>query len=127
VWRVEGGELQVVVVHRPKYDDWSLPKGKLDPDETHEQAARREVEEETGLHCVLGHELESVSYTDSKGRPKTVRYWEMTVAGGEFAENAEVDELRWLPLSRATGVLTYRHDGRVLESFRRFAERSPAE
>jgi len=126
VWRMNGTELQVVVVHRPKYDDWSLPKGKLDPGETHEHAALREVEEETGLRCVLGRELESVAYIDSKGRPKNVRYWEMTVTEGTFAPNVEVDQLRWLPLGAAARRLTYRHDERVLESFARFASRGSA-
>src|SRR5207302_7956801 len=67
------GELEVLLVHRPRYDDWSLPKGKLHAEETEEAAALREVEEETGFRCELGPELPRSAYTDSRGRPKTVR------------------------------------------------------
>lgn len=121
VWRVRSGVLEVAIVHRPKYGDWSFPKGKLDPGESHEQGAIREVEEETGLRCVLGHELSTAHYRDSKGRSKTVRYWEMTVAGGEFTANPEVDEIRWLSVVPAAAILSYSHDIAVLESFARFA------
>ena len=68
-------------MHRPKYDDWTFPKGKVEPGETDEEAATREVREETGLDCALGEEFATVRYVDSKGRPKRVRYWMMTVAG----------------------------------------------
>ena len=101
---------RIVVVHRPKYDDWSLPKGKLVPGETFEAAALREVHEETGLRCALREELTPVEYTDPKGRPKTVRYWRMDVLEGEFEPNDEVDELRWLGLDDALACLTYDHD-----------------
>jgi 8-oxo-dGTP pyrophosphatase MutT (NUDIX family) len=74
----------IAVVHRPRYDDWSLPKGKLDKNESAERAALREVQEETGLSCQLIEELEPVSYTDNRGRPKNVRYWRMQVLSGEF-------------------------------------------
>jgi 8-oxo-dGTP pyrophosphatase MutT (NUDIX family) len=121
VWRVVDGVVEVCLVHRPKYDDWTFPKGKLDAGETHEQAAVREVEEETGMRAVLGRELVSTSYRDNKGRPKRVRYWEMTVAGGAFTPNAEVDELVWAGLTEADGELTYRHDREVLAAFARFA------
>lgn len=117
VWRVAAGELLVILVHRPKYDDWTLPKGKLEDGETHEQAARREVEEETGFRCKLGRELEAVSYRDGRGRPKTVRYWEMTVTKGSFAPNSEVDELIWLTPQEALRRLSYEHDRPVLASF----------
>jgi 8-oxo-dGTP diphosphatase len=104
---------KVALVHRPKYDDWSLPKGKLDPGETWEEAALREVEEETGLRCRLVRELPSTEY-EASGRPKLVRYWEMEPLEGEFAPNHEVDELRWLPPEEATSLLSYEHDRELL-------------
>jgi 8-oxo-dGTP pyrophosphatase MutT (NUDIX family) len=110
----EEGELEVAVVHRPKYDDWSLPKGKLDPGEGWEEAALREVEEETGLQAELGPPLGEARYLDQKGRPKLVRYWEMTPVGGEFHPNKEVDELRWLPLDEAAALLSYDRDRDLL-------------
>ena len=100
----------IAVVHRPRYDDWSLPKGKLDKNESAERAALREVQEETGLSCQLIEELEPVSYTDNRGRPKNVRYWRMKVLSGEFEVNDEVDELRWLSKADALELLSYEHD-----------------
>jgi 8-oxo-dGTP diphosphatase len=112
--RAAGGVIvrdgRVALVHRPKYDDWSLPKGKLDADETWEDAALREVLEETGITCELREELSSVEYTDPKGRPKTVRYWRMAPVDGEFTVNSEVDQLRWLVPDEAARCLTYDHD-----------------
>jgi 8-oxo-dGTP diphosphatase len=108
----EAGEL--AVVYRPKYDDWTLPKGKLEPGESWEQAALREVEEETGLVCDLRDELGSVSYTDRHGRPKTVRYWRMVVRVGEFQPNREVSELRWLPPAEAASQLSFDRDREIL-------------
>ncbi len=101
---------EIAVVHRPKYDDWSFPKGKLDPGEGWEEGALREVREETGLECTLAEELPATSYRDRKGRAKVVRYWLMEPAGGEFASGHEVDELRWLPPADAADLLTYPHD-----------------
>jgi 8-oxo-dGTP diphosphatase len=101
---------RIAIVHRPRYDDWSLPKGKLDPGETWEEAALREVREETGLECSLGEELSSTRYHDRKGRSKLVRYWLMDPVGGEFAPNDEVDELRWLTPAEAAALLTYPRD-----------------
>ncbi len=100
----------IAVVHRPRYDDWSLPKGKLDKNESSERAALREVQEETGLSCQLIEELDPVSYTDNRGRPKNVRYWRMKVLSGEFEVNDEVDELRWLSRADALELLSYEHD-----------------
>jgi 8-oxo-dGTP diphosphatase len=100
----------IAVVHRPRYDDWSLPKGKLDKNESSERAALREVQEETGLSCQLIEELDPVSYTDNRGRPKNVRYWRMKVLSGEFEVNDEVDELRWLSKADALELLSYEHD-----------------
>jgi 8-oxo-dGTP diphosphatase len=105
---------RVAVVHRPRYDDWSLPKGKLDPGETDEEAAVREVHEETGLRCRLGRELSPVSYTDRKGRSKRVRYWVMEPEDGEFEPNEEVDELRWLAPGEAAELLSYPRDRDLL-------------
>jgi len=107
---------QVLLVHRPRYDDWTLPKGKLDRGESFEEAALREVEEETGLVCRLGHELPSSEYRDNKDRPKIVRYWLMEVDGGEFEANDEVDEVRWVSLDEAADELTYERDREVLAS-----------
>jgi 8-oxo-dGTP diphosphatase len=101
---------EVAVVHRPRYDDWSLPKGKLDEGEDFEQAALREVEEETGLRCRLGRSLGDTSYRDRKDRVKLVRYFEMHPEGGEFTPNDEVDELRWIPLAEAGEALSYDFD-----------------
>ena len=99
VWRrTPAGAVEVVLVHRPRYDDWSLPKGKLDAGETWEAAALREVEEEVGLRCRLGEELPPVGYRDNKGRAKVVRYWLMEADddGAPFTPNDEVDEMRWV-------------------------------
>ena len=104
----------LAIVHRPRYDDWSLPKGKLDPGESFEQAALREIEEETGLRCVLGAELEPARYEDHRGRDKLVRYWRMTIVDGAFAPNDEVDELRWLTPGAALAQLSYEHDRRLV-------------
>jgi len=101
------------VVHRPRYDDWTLPKGKLDAGETFEQAALREVEEETGLRCTLVRALPSTEYS-VRGRPKVVRYWLMDVVEDPgFAPNDEVDELRWLSPEDALSLLTYDRDRQV--------------
>src|SRR4051794_12516004 len=101
---------RIAVVHRPRYDDWSLPKGKLDEGESFEEAALREVAEETGLTCRLKQQLGDASYRDRKDRAKLVRYFEMEPASGEFAPNDEVDELRWLTPEEALGELTYEFD-----------------
>ena len=106
----------LAVVHRPRYDDWSLPKGKLDPGESFEQAALREIHEETGLRCALGAELQPARYHDHHGRDKLVRYWRMTVEDGAFAANDEVDELRWLTPAAAVELLSYEHDRLLVQS-----------
>ena len=111
---------KLALVHRPRYDDWSLPKGKLEKGETFEEGALREVEEETGLSCELGRELSPARYRDRKGRSKIVRYWEMRPVGGEFKKNDEVDELRWVSPSKAEKLLDYEHDrALVAEVFER--------
>ncbi len=116
VVRDHDGTLEVVLVHRPRYDDWTLPKGKALPGESDEACALREVEEETGLRCELGAELATASYRDAAGRPKTARYWLMRPAGGELRGANEVDEARWSPLDEAEKLLTYERDRDVLRS-----------
>jgi 8-oxo-dGTP diphosphatase len=110
---------EIALVHRPRYDDWSFPKGKRDGKETDEQTALREVEEETGFRCTLGTDLGSVEYRDAHGRSKGVRYWVMELANGEdgdrFQPNREVDELRWCRPREAGRLLTYDHDRVLIE------------
>jgi 8-oxo-dGTP diphosphatase len=110
------GRDEVLVVHRPRYDDWTFPKGKLKSGESDEEGALREVAEETGLRCRLGRELPTVSYVDRRGRQKSVRYWELAPLEGTFAPNHEVDEVRWLPLDEAARTLTYTRDRNLLEN-----------
>jgi 8-oxo-dGTP pyrophosphatase MutT (NUDIX family) len=107
---------RVLLVHRPRYDDWTLPKGKAEPGEPDEAAALREVEEETGLHCELEEELPSTEYVDSKGRPKVVRYWRMHADGGTFAPTAEIDEIRWASAEEAEELLSYERDVPVVRA-----------
>ena len=107
---------ELLVVHRPRYDDWTFPKGKAEPGESDEACALREVEEETGLRCVLERELPSTSYTDIKGRPKRVRYWLMRPVAGELRFTYEVDRARWLPREDAARVLSYARDRHVLDA-----------
>jgi 8-oxo-dGTP pyrophosphatase MutT (NUDIX family) len=116
LWRQRGDQREFAVIHRPKYDDWTLPKGKLDPGESHEQAAVREVAEETGFSAELGPDLGETVY-EHNARPKRVRYWGMRALGGRFQDNNEVDDLRWLALDDARQILTYRRDRIILERF----------
>ncbi len=109
------GTLEFLVVHRPRYDDWSVPKGKLEPGESLVAAAHREIEEETGMLVELGIELESSEYVDRHGRPKIVHYWRMTPVGRTAWEpNDEVDELRWITAAQAATLLSYEHDRRLV-------------
>jgi 8-oxo-dGTP diphosphatase len=106
----EDGAAEVAIVHRPKYDDWSLPKGKLGPRESWVEGALREVEEETGLRCEPGAELAPARYRDRKGRDKLVRYYLMRPLGGDFEPSDEIDEVRWTTPTKAALLLDYRHD-----------------
>jgi 8-oxo-dGTP pyrophosphatase MutT (NUDIX family) len=112
----ERGRREAAVVHRPKYDDWSLPKGKLAEGEGWPEAALREVAEETGLRCEALAELEPSRYVDARGRRKLVRWWLMRPLGGEFEPSDEVDELRWVALERAGELLDYEHDRALVAS-----------
>ena len=114
--RGAGGDLEVLLVHRPRYDDWSLPKGKCDKGEPDEACALREVAEETGLACVIGPELPTQRYLDQKGRDKVVRYWAMEAPPGDGALEHEVDEVVWLPLDAARRRLSYTRDTEVLDA-----------
>ena len=116
VWRqIDGAAVEVLLVHRPLQDDWSFPKGKLDPGEDHLTAALREVEEETGLRCRTLDELPETRYTDRHGRPKRVRYWSMQVEDDlGFEPNDEVDEVQWLGRADARRALSYLPDRGVL-------------
>ena len=117
VWRRAGDTIALAIAHRPRYDDWSLPKGKLDAGEGWEEAALREVREETGLRCRLGEELEPAAYEDRKGRAKVVRYWLMEPEDDvDFTPNEEVDELRWLAPEEAARELTYPHDRELVQA-----------
>ncbi|MER7757827.1 NUDIX hydrolase [Kitasatospora sp. NPDC097643] len=109
------GRPRIAVIHRPKYDDWSLPKGKLDPGEGMAAAAVREVREETGFSCLLGPELPSQHYL-VQGRPKEVRYWAAVPAGGAFRPNREVDRLEWLPAGKARARLTHGRDRLLVDA-----------
>ena len=112
------GVVEVAVIHRPKYDDWTLPKGKLEAGESHEEGAIREVEEETGLRCEIEGRAGNVSYRDRHGRPKRVVYYLMRPTAGEFQPNDEVDELRWLTPDEAERLLNYAHDRRLVSRAR---------
>jgi 8-oxo-dGTP diphosphatase len=115
VWRRSAkGGVKVLLVHRPSYDDWSLPKGKLQPGESHRHAALREVQEETGLVCKAGEELREVRYLDHKRRRKHVRYWAMEPVRGSFEPNDEVDEVRWVPVESVRQLVTYSRDADVV-------------
>jgi 8-oxo-dGTP diphosphatase len=114
--RTKNGRTEYALVHRPRYDDWSLPKGKLDPGETDEEAAQREVEEETGVRAELLTELSSTRYPDRKGRQKQVRYWLMEPDGKppKFRPNNEIDEMCWCAAADAGKLLDHEHDRKLI-------------
>ena len=108
---------KILLIHRPHYDDWSFPKGKIDKGETIESCALREVWEETGYQCELGLSLGKVGYVDRKGRDKEVHYWRMQIVSGEFTANDEVDEITWVDVKEAFKLLTYERDKDLLLRF----------
>lgn len=119
VSRIVDGRVEVLLVHRPAYDDWTLPKGKAAPGEADEACALREVKEETGLRCRVTGEVGVTRYADPKGRAKVVRYFAMEPAGGSLLLEREVDDARWVELVRATGELTYERDRELLAGYAR--------
>ena len=131
VWR-RTATVEVLLVPRPRYDDWSMPKGKLDDGESFEDAAVREVEEETGIRAALGEDLGEVRYVDHEGRDKVVRWWtmaadrerngDMDAAQLQPMDADEVDELRWVSLADADALLTYPLDVEVMGRFRATVE-----
>ncbi len=118
VYRMAELGAEVAVVHRPRYDDWTLPKGKLRPGEREEEAALREVEEETGYRCRLERPLGVARYRDSRGRGKVVRYWVMRALDGGFQPSREIDEMRWLPVEDAATLLSNGRDRELLSQAR---------
>lgn len=120
LWREElPGQFVVLLVHRPRYDDWSWPKGKVNPGETLEQTALREVEEETGIRARLGAPLAEITYRDGNERPKRVTYFEMTpVRAFPRTADEEVDMTRWVPLDQVESVLSWQVDHQVAEALR---------
>jgi 8-oxo-dGTP pyrophosphatase MutT (NUDIX family) len=114
--RVVAGRPEVLLVHRPRYRDWTFPKGKCESGESDEACALREVHEETGLHCALESELPASSYFDDRGRPKRVRWWRMRVEEGELAFLHEVDTAEWLGVEEAARRLSYERDLVLLDA-----------
>jgi 8-oxo-dGTP pyrophosphatase MutT (NUDIX family) len=121
--RSKNSRTQYALVHRPRYDDWSLPKGKAGPGESDAECALREVREETGLACSLGDELGTATYHDRHGRLKTVRYYAMQPLGGGEGPQNEVDEVRWLGLEEAKRLLSYDRDVQMLDALTAMAAR----
>ena len=114
-YRRNDAGIELAVIHRPHREDWSFPKGKLDPGETFEQCAVREVFEETGFEVKLDHFVGTTEYVHRKGRPKIVAYWLVSVIGGEFVVNEEADEVRWVSIDEARSLVTYDRDRELLD------------
>jgi 8-oxo-dGTP pyrophosphatase MutT (NUDIX family)/phosphohistidine phosphatase SixA len=119
-WREEAGKLRVAIIHRGRYDDWTFPKGKVDPGESLPEAAVREIKEETGLRIKLGVPLETVSYPLDKSKTKVVHYWAAKVTDSsleksKFKPNEEVSEVVWMDAKKASPKLSYQHDRDLLQ------------
>ena len=114
-WRRIDDQLEILLVHRDHHDDWTFPKGKLDPGESLKQCALREVAEETGLRGVAGAALPLVEYRDGRGRNKAVLYWLMSIRSGRFEPNDEVDACGWFDLASARAILTYERDHGLMD------------
>jgi 8-oxo-dGTP pyrophosphatase MutT (NUDIX family) len=112
---IAGGRVEVACIYRESRGDWTFPKGKLDDGETFEQAAIREVHEETGMSCHVVRFVGTTNYTHRKGKPKIVAYYLMAVNEGEFTPNEEVDELVWLPLEQVRDHLTWQRDQELFD------------
>lgn len=125
VWRKGSSDLEFLIVHRPQYLDWTLPKGKLDDGEALMQAAYREVREETGYRCRIGPKLATTEYTTSNSNHKTVHYWAMEAVKGDFVANQEVDKAEWLSAGDAIVRLTYEHDRRMVADLPDDLKRQP--
>lgn len=111
---ISKSKTRYLLIHRPRYDDWTFPKGKLDRGEKHRDAALREVKEETGLVCEVLAKLSPVNYQTPNGNPKRVKYWLMSPVSGKFSRNDEVDAVTWVKRSQAMSLLTHMHDQAVL-------------
>ena len=109
------GRTEIACIYRESRGDWTFPKGKLDAGETFEQAALREVLEETAMHCRVVRFIGTTNYTHRKGRPKIVAYYLMVVDGGDFEPNDEVDDLVWLPMDRVREHLTWDRDQELFD------------
>ncbi len=117
LYRLDGHHPRCAVVHRPRYDDWSLPKGKVDPGESLPVTAVREIAEETGFTATLEHRIGTTAYPLKENSRKEVTYWSALAHGGNFEPNEEVDEIRWLPVPEASELVSYPLDRKILSRF----------
>lgn len=117
LYRMDGGSARCAVVHRPRYDDWSLPKGKVDPGESLPVTAVREIAEETGFSAALESRIGTTAYPLKENTRKEVTYWSALASGGGFEPNSEVDDIRWLPVDEAKELVSYALDRKILTRF----------